>query len=126
MGKTQTALAYCERYKANYDFVFWIRADSDADIQQGYAEIARCLQLPGAALPETEQAASAMRWLDKHFGWLLVLDNLDAPKNGKSYWPKDPPGHILLTTRAGQVSLLTNTRPWLWEPCRRKSHCNFF
>ena len=116
MGKTQTALAYCERHQAEYEAVFWIRAESEAGVQQGYAEIARQLKLQGTALSEQEKAEAALQWLEKHSGWLLVLDNLDAPQPGKLYWPRSPKaqqGHVLITTRAGEPALLVHKVPLL-------------
>ncbi len=108
MGKTQTALAYCEFTQEEYDYVFWLRAEADTDIQQGYAEIARHLKLPGAALGAEAQAEAAIRWLEKHTGWLLILDNLDKPETGTLCLPKNPKCHILITTRAQHLDFLNS------------------
>jgi tetratricopeptide (TPR) repeat protein len=105
IGKTQTALAYCDLHKEKYKCVFWIRAESDADVQQGYVQIALQLNLPGAALSEQERAAAARQWLEQHSGWLLVLDNLDKPESETPYFPGEPNGHILITTRLERLNL---------------------
>jgi tetratricopeptide (TPR) repeat protein len=107
IGKTQTALNYCHLHKEKYQFVFWLRAESEAEVQQGYAEIAGHLGLPGAALSEQERAAAAVQWLGSHPYWLLVLDNLDQPASGTLDFPSHPRGHTLITTRLGHLELPT-------------------
>ena len=79
--------------------------NSDAEVQQGYVEIARHLKLPGAALSEPERAAAAMQWLTQNPGWLLVLDNLDKPECETRYFPARPKGHVLITTRLERFDL---------------------
>ena len=105
MGKTQTALAYCQKHKGAYKYVFWIGAGTDADVEQGYAAIASHLGLPGTALSQTERADAARLWLEKHSGWLLVLDNLDDPTPNTRYFPANPKGRVLITTRREQLNL---------------------
>src|SRR5215470_2414641 len=46
IGKTQTALEYAYRYRAEYDAVFWVRADSVASLTSSLVELAHVLQLP--------------------------------------------------------------------------------
>jgi DNA replication protein DnaC len=45
VGKTQLALEYAHRYKACYGACFWITCDSAVKSAEGFAEIARVLEL---------------------------------------------------------------------------------
>ena len=103
-GKTRTARAYCDQYRAKYNHIFWVRAESAAEVREGYAAIADSLGLPGTELPEGLRAASAMEWLRKNAGWLLVLDNLDTPEVGTAYFPRNRKSHTLITSRMARLS----------------------
>src|SRR4051812_23636883 len=46
IGKTQTALEYAYRHSADYDAVFWVRADSPAVLTTSFMELAYLLDLP--------------------------------------------------------------------------------
>src|SRR5436305_11205549 len=46
IGKTQLALEYVYRYRAEYDAVFWVQADSSAALTSSFMELAHVLNLP--------------------------------------------------------------------------------
>jgi tetratricopeptide (TPR) repeat protein len=100
MGKTQTALEYAYRHQAEYDHLFWVRAEQETDLISGYVALAKTLQIPGHQ-QEDQQAITALmkQWLATHNRWLLVLDNADDLRPLRPYLPTTN-GHILLTTRA--------------------------
>lgn len=81
VGKTQIALAYADRYRTDYDAVFWLDAASEEAVSTGFAAIAAELGLlgdePAKSVPDS--AALLRLWLSKNPRWLLVLDNADEP-----------------------------------------------
>jgi tetratricopeptide (TPR) repeat protein len=101
IGKTQTAVEYAYRYRADYTGVFWVRAESESSTISGFIEIARLLDLPEKDAKEVGESVQAVgRWLVSNEGWLLICDNADRPDELKPFLPIDPKGHILITSRA--------------------------
>jgi tetratricopeptide (TPR) repeat protein len=101
IGKTQTAVEYTYRYRSEYQYIFWVRAETEVELQTGFVAIATLLNLPehNATNPiETVQAVK--HWLEHTGEWLLIFDNADTPELLKAYYPRIPRGHILLTSRA--------------------------
>src|SRR5207245_11262691 len=43
IGKTQTAVEYTYRYRSEYRFIFWTRADTEVALQAGCVAIAKLL-----------------------------------------------------------------------------------
>jgi TIR domain/NB-ARC domain len=101
IGKTQTAVEYAYRHRNDYGAVFWVRADSTLELNRGFVEVAKVLELPQAnARDEDEAVQAAMRWLGTHPNWLLIFDNADVPKLLQPFCPQNAQGHILVTSRA--------------------------
>jgi tetratricopeptide (TPR) repeat protein len=98
IGKTQTAVEYAYRHRADYNAVFWVRAESESSTISGFLEIAGMLNL--AAKDAQESVQAVIRWLGSNAGWLLIFDNADEPQKLKPFMPTDPKGHILITSRA--------------------------
>ncbi|MEA5451820.1 tetratricopeptide repeat protein [Leptolyngbya sp. CCNP1308] len=100
IGKTQTALEYAYRHQAEYEHVFWVRAEQETELITGYVALAKALQLPGHQQEDQQAIVALMKqWLATHDRWLLVLDNADDLRQMRTYLPATN-GHILLTTRA--------------------------
>ncbi len=101
VGKTQTAVEYVYRHRDQYTAVLWAVAESDQTLAPGYAEIARHLGLAGSEEQNQATIRDAVKaWLEKHDGWLLVLDNADTPALLKPYLPRQHDGCVLITSRA--------------------------
>lgn len=101
IGKTQTAVEYAYRYFYDtpiYDWVFWVRADTELNLVTGLAEMARSLNLGEGKLDELVNLAK--RWLETNDRWLLVFDNADTPEIVKPWLPRNPQGRVILTSRA--------------------------
>src|SRR6266571_5368682 len=112
IGKTQTAVEYTYRYRSEYRFIFWIRADTEEALQAGFVEIARLLDLPEQHATNPAETAQAVKhWLEHTGEWLLVFDNADTPELLKAYYPRTPRGHIVLTSRAQVFDTLGIARP---------------
>ena len=74
IGKTELVAHYAHAHVERYPLVWWITADTAANIGLGLAELTRRLH-PVATLADAQ--AWAVGWLQAHPGWLLVLDNVE-------------------------------------------------
>jgi hypothetical protein len=80
VGKTALAVEYAYRHRAEFDVVWWVRAEEPATLVGDLADLAVALRLPGAGQADQQLAVLAVRrWLDSHDRWLLILDNAQAP-----------------------------------------------
>ncbi len=112
IGKTQTAVEYTYRYRSEYHFIFWTRADTEVALQAGFVEIAKLLDLPEKdATNPTDTVQAVKHWLEHTSEWLLIFDNADTPEMLRAYYPRNPRGHILLTSRAQLFDTLSIARP---------------
>ncbi len=100
-GKTQTAIEYAVRHRADYpDGVFWVNAETTAGLTSGFVAIATTLRLAAAASNDQEQIVRAvLEWLNGNDRWLLILDNVEERDNVASFLPLRGAGHILITSR---------------------------
>ena len=101
VGKTQTAIEYAVRNRAEYPGgVFWLNAETTSGLTSGCVEIAKTLHLPAAESNDQEATLEAVvAWLNGNDGWLLILDNVDDHDAIRSFVPDGGKGHILLTSR---------------------------
>jgi len=101
VGKTQLALEYAHRFRADYDVVWWISATEPALVSQQLAELGPGLGLPYDADIAGVSAAvrEALRRGLPYQRWLLVLDNADDPERLAPLLPSGGTGHILVTSR---------------------------
>ncbi|MDJ0708292.1 MAG: tetratricopeptide repeat protein [Leptolyngbyaceae cyanobacterium MO_188.B28] len=116
IGKTQTAVEYAYRYRADYDAVFWVRADTTLELSSGYVTIAQLLDLPQKDSPETDDVVQAVKLrLTRNTNWLLIFDNADHPELVQHFKPRFEPtgakGHLLITSRAQDFQDLGIARP---------------
>ena len=101
VGKTQTAIEYAVRNRTAYpNGVFWVNAETPAGIASGFVEIARTLRLPAAESHDQELAVTAvLEWLNRSYGWLLILDNVEERGNLRRFVPDHGKGDVLITSR---------------------------
>jgi tetratricopeptide (TPR) repeat protein len=106
IGKTQLAVEYAYRQRADYDLVWWIRAEQPATLLTDYAALAdqaplaSDLQLAKDA-PQEVALAAVRGWLERHHRWLLLFDNADEPQTVTELLPRNATGHVVITSRAG-------------------------
>ena len=105
VGKTQLALQYAYAHLANYETIWWINAETKANLQNSITALLDARKI----LPKDRGSASICQtfidYCDTHGGWLLIYDNASYEESDqydilKSYFPQHPyRGNILLTTR---------------------------
>jgi len=103
VGKTQLAVEYAYRHRADYDLVWWVRASAPETLVGDYAELARRVGLEDYS--DQDATIEAVRtWLEGRGRWLLVLDGADGdpgPLKLKDLLPWGGQGHVLVTSRRG-------------------------
>ncbi len=101
IGKTQTAVEYAYRYRSEYRFVLWAKADTPETLNADLLTIATRLNLQEKdAQDQALVVAAVKRWLSEQRDWLLILDNADDLTLVRDLLPPVHTGHVLLTTRA--------------------------
>jgi tetratricopeptide (TPR) repeat protein len=100
-GKTQTAIEYAVRHRADYpDGVFWVNAENIGVITSGFVEIAKALRLSVASSNDQERIVQAvLEWFNGTGRWLLILDNVADRREIGPFVPQRGEGHVLLTSR---------------------------
>ena len=113
VGKTQLAVDYAERLWTTGDvaLLVWITADSLEAIVSGYARLAA--DLTGVEDHEPEDGAQRLLdWLAATpQRWLVVLDDLQSPRDLHGLWPPTTPtGRVVVTTRRRDAALRGHRR----------------
>jgi hypothetical protein len=101
VGKTQVALEYAHRFKADYDLVWWINAEVPTFINESLADLATRLGARvGESLPDAAREAMESLRLGRapYQRWLLVYDNARDANDLREFIPSGP-GHVLITSR---------------------------
>jgi TIR domain-containing protein/tetratricopeptide repeat protein/AAA domain-containing protein len=98
VGKTQVALEYAHRFKADYDLIWWVPSEQTDEVTVALTELADRLDLP-VSDNVGEAAAAALEALRRYGGrWLLIFDNADNPKDLEPFLPGGI-GHVIITSR---------------------------
>ena len=115
-GKTQIALDYAFGI-SSASSIFWVYANSDANVKDSYQRIATVCDIPGRQDPQANLMQLVRDWLEssKAHKWLMVIDNVDSadilfskPVNEKTlaeYIPTASQGSILYTSRNRDVAI---------------------
>lgn len=115
MGKTSIANEFVHRYEKEFDAVFWVAADEETKLFNGFREIALKLGIiskaDGKDLPAIRETllawfANPLRSYEhmdhvkpERASWLIVFDNVDSADTLEDFWPKEAAGSVLVTCR---------------------------
>jgi len=100
IGKTQLAVEYAYRHRHDYEAVFWVQAETQAALVSSFVALADLLALPEKVEEDQHKlVAAVLRWLNRHKGWLLIIDNVEDLGVLKPFLPATDQGALLLTTR---------------------------
>ncbi|MCC8248546.1 FxSxx-COOH system tetratricopeptide repeat protein [Saccharothrix luteola] len=89
VGKSQTAIEYAYRHRAEYQWAYWIPAEQPELIPDHFERLKAALGLPATADLRSVLSAEP--------GWLLIFDNAERPGDVHEHLPVG--GHVLVTTR---------------------------
>jgi tetratricopeptide (TPR) repeat protein len=107
VGKSQLALQYATRYGDKYDYIFFIRAQNEMQIEQDYKIIWQRLGLSEVAnMPRDQRLIidGVKAWLESNSAWLLVYDNVHISATVRQHLPLSGNGSLLYTALDGTVA----------------------
>jgi tetratricopeptide (TPR) repeat protein len=102
VGKTRTAIEYAWRFADDYDALLFVSAPSASDFRARLSDLVGVLEIKTAETAVEPRLAEVLRWLDEHPGWLLLVDNVDAPdaaREVQNLLARLKAGHVLITSR---------------------------
>ncbi len=99
IGKTQTARAYAHRHLADYELIWWLRAETPATLAADYATLAGPLGLDPDTADQAKLNAAIRQRLQSRSTWLLIFDNVEDPLLPREWLPGTGGGHSLITSR---------------------------
>ncbi|MGA9601926.1 MAG: tetratricopeptide repeat protein, partial [Methylocystis sp.] len=106
VGKTRLAIEYAHAHAAEYSALLFLNAESSSSLDRSLAALAgpEVLDLPEKdAAADSVKISAALKWLDEHPVWLLILDNADdseAVAAVAKLLARLKGGHALVTGRA--------------------------
>ncbi len=109
IGKTRLAIEFGHANEQSYDALFFLSADTPEALKRNIADLTGPLVLD---LPEYEgdldtRLAAALRWLESHTNWFLIIDNVDheeAACEVEAMLARLKNGHVLVTSRLAKWS----------------------
>ncbi|HEX4062657.1 MAG TPA: FxSxx-COOH system tetratricopeptide repeat protein [Streptosporangiaceae bacterium] len=107
VGKTQVALEYAHRFKADYDMVWWINCGQPQYVDVQLADLGRALRKEfGIPVPEEGSAPEVARTMlsllaDWEGRWLIVYDNAEDIATIQPFLATGH-GHVLITSRSSR------------------------
>ncbi|MEV0172692.1 tetratricopeptide repeat protein [Streptomyces sp. NPDC050803] len=100
IGKSTLAARWAAGRTGAYNPVWWITAETPADLDAGLADLAVALQPALRDVMSREALRErAVQWLSARDGWLLVLDNVSDPADVKPLLARASRGRVLITSR---------------------------
>ena len=100
VGKTQFAIKYAYQYAAEYNAIWWVKAEEEIILLSDLVELAKEFELPCVSTGETSTILMEVkRKLNTVSGWLLVFDNAPSDMKVRTYLPQNRSGHLLITSR---------------------------
>lgn len=106
VGKTQLALEYAHRFKADYDVIWWMHCGQPQYVDASVADLGQqLLEKFAIGVPEEGVVAEVVQQVRRLLGeglegrrWLLVYDNAEDIERISLLMPEGG-GHVLITSR---------------------------
>ncbi|WP_329011731.1 FxSxx-COOH system tetratricopeptide repeat protein [Micromonospora rifamycinica] len=108
VGKTQLALEYAHRHRADYDVVWWISAEQSGAIGEQFSTLGTALGVLDAQVDSVIAQSKVKEYLRRRDRWLLIFDNAEEPEALRPWLP-DGAGHVLVTSRNTSWGQLART-----------------
>ena len=114
VGKTRLAIEYAHAHAADYSALLFLNAEQPSSLDRSLAALAgpEVLDLPEKEPPQDSvKIAAALKWLDDHPGWLLILDNAHGAellRRSRSFW------------RASRAACCSSQRGYIFPPTLKK------
>ena len=104
VGKSETATEYVYRYRQEYNQIWWVNAETKANIDEAYFSFA---EKNGLSSPEDktetiiDKIDKVKNWMNDNDKWLFIYDNVEDEKSLEDYRPAvcREGQHILVTSR---------------------------
>lgn len=110
VGKTRLAVEYAWQNENAYTALLFITADTPEALNRNLADLVgpEMLDLPEQDVQEQEKKkiAAVLRWLQKHPGWLLIVDNVDTEEVATQV------EELLAKLHGGQVLITSRLQKW--------------
>lgn len=117
IGKSQIAAEYAYRYRNEYQAVFWVQAESETDVRNGFVTIAGLVDSQQETADGKDDAVRAVKcWMEENRNWLLIFDNADRPEIIPAFLPPVWKGHVVVTSRSQAFGNLRVAKPIFLEP----------
>jgi MinD-like ATPase involved in chromosome partitioning or flagellar assembly len=117
VGKTQVALEYAHRFKADYDIIWWMNCGQPQYVDASLADLRQEMQAAfNASLPEEGSMAEVVQQVLELLSeappdqrWLLIYDNAEETEaeDIRKLLPSGG-GHVFITSREGWKELGTS------------------
>ncbi|VUC26950.1 unnamed protein product [Clonostachys rosea] len=108
-GKTELALEYAYRFRANYTCIFWLRSQTRALLQESFIQAISELDIPNLKNETpSRQVELGLKWF-RSTGqtWLLIYDNAEDINVLREFWPAGFHGAIIVTSQNPSIGHLT-------------------
>ena len=99
IGKSTLVAHWAATRLTDHTLTWWVTADTPVAIEGGLARLAVALEPEAADQPLQVLTAQAMHWLSSNSGWLLILDNVNAPGDVEPLLARARGGRFLITSR---------------------------
>src|SRR5262249_44986243 len=91
---------YSYQLAADYDVIWWLRAEDPATLAADFADLATALRLAVRGQPDQRAAIEAVKqWLTRNGRWLLVFNTVRDPHDIEPYLVRATSGQVLVTSR---------------------------